>query len=261
LSEGYAVSRGARLSYRDSGGPGVPVVFVHAATGSTAMWTHQEPAFVTAGFRFIAYDRRGHGRTIVDEPSADATVVDDLDALVGHLGVDRFHLVGTAAGGAVCFDYAIAFPDRLLGLVVANSIGGLQDPESLELNRRLRPSPFEEMPPDFRELGPAYRAADPEGTQRWLEIARTSRVDGACPAQPAPAHLTLAALESIRVPTLLLTGDADLYAPPTLMERFAKRIPGSTFVVVPAAGHSLYWEQPDVFNRAIIEFIERQSPR
>src|SRR4029077_18285016 len=92
------------------------------------------------------------------------------------LGIDRFHLVGTAAGGFVALDFAMSFPQRMRSLVVANSIGGVQDEDYLELGRRIRPTPqFEALPPDFRELGPSYRAANPGGAQRWLELERTSR--------------------------------------------------------------------------------------
>jgi pimeloyl-ACP methyl ester carboxylesterase len=172
------------------------------------------------------------------------------------LRVDRFHLVGTAAGGFVCFDYALSFPDRLRSLVVANSIGGMQDPEFLQLGQRLRPAPFDQMPPEFRELGPLYRAGNPDGTRRWVELERSSRPEGPRAApQPLRNRLTLGGLESITAPTLLLTGDADLYAPPPVTEMFAKRIKGSELIIVPGAGHSAYWEQPETFNRAVLAFI------
>jgi pimeloyl-ACP methyl ester carboxylesterase len=64
-------------------------------------------------------------------------------------------------------------------------------------------------------------------------------------------------LESIRLPALLLTGGADLYAPPPVMKLFAARIRNSEFLSVPDAGHSTYWEQPEVFNRAVLDFIGR----
>ena len=59
------------------------------------------------------------------------------------------------------------------------------------------------------------------------------------------------------MPTLLLTGDADMFAPPPVMRMFAARIKHAETVVVPEAGHSTYWEQPDVFNRAVLNFIRK----
>ena len=62
-------------------------------------------------------------------------------------------------------------------------------------------------------------------------------------------------LETIHAPTLLLTGDADLYAPPPILPLFAERIKGSETLVIPEAGHSAYWEQPELFNRAVLKFL------
>ena len=84
------------------------------------------------------------------------------------------------------------------------------------------------MPPDMRELGPAYRVSNPAGAERWKELERTARPTS---AQPPPQtfrnRVTFALLETISVPTLLLTGDADMYAPPPIMRMFAARVKGS----------------------------------
>ena len=255
--EAYADLPGVRVWYKDSGGRGVPVVFLHAATGSSRVWEHQFPVFAGRGYRVIAYDRRGWGRSVIDpEGVQPGTGADDLLALIAHLGIDRVHLVGTAAGGFVAFDFALSFPERLRSLVVANSIGGMQDEDYLELGRRLRPPQFTQMPPEFRELGPSYRAANPDGTRRWIELERISRPEGPiAAAQQMKNRLTFSLLEKLRVPTLLLTGSADLYAPPPVLRLFAARIRNSESVIVPEAGHSSYWEQPELFNRALLEFI------
>jgi pimeloyl-ACP methyl ester carboxylesterase len=62
-------------------------------------------------------------------------------------------------------------------------------------------------------------------------------------------------LETIDVPTLLLTGGADLYAPPPILPPFAERIKGAEVFIVPEAGHSAYWEQPELFNRTVLNFL------
>jgi pimeloyl-ACP methyl ester carboxylesterase len=259
MREAAAGLPGVRLWYIDSGGSGVAVVFMHAATGSVRNWEYQVTAFTDAGYRFIAFDRRGWGRTVIDPSGPQpGTAADDLNALMTHLRIDRFHLVGTAAGGFVALDYAVSFPQRLRSVVMANSIGGVQDEDYLELGRRLRPAAFNALPPDLRELGPSYRAANPDGTRRWLELERMSRPEEPRPpAQTQKNRMTFALVETITVPTLLLTGGADLYAPPPLLKLFAARIKNAESVIVPEAGHSSYWEQPDVFNGAILGFIRR----
>ena len=170
---------GVRLFYVDSGGKGTPVIFLHAASGSSLVWEHQIRAFTSAGYRFIAYDRRGWGRSVVNlEGPQPGTAADDLEALREHLKLDSFHLVGTAAGGIVALDYALAFSKRLKSLAIANTIGGIVDESYRELSRKLRPPQFEALPPHLRELGPSYRAENPEGTERWLEFEHTSRAPG-----------------------------------------------------------------------------------
>jgi pimeloyl-ACP methyl ester carboxylesterase len=214
-------------------------VFLHAGSGNTRMWEHQVPAFTGAGYRFVAFDRR-----------ADGNAIDDLEALAEHLVLDRFHLVGTAAGGIVAVDYALSFPQRLRSLVIANSIVGVQDEDYLEMSRRLRPAPdFSAIPAEIRELGPSYRAMNAEGTRRWKELAQ--------PVTPRATRnrITFAALETIKTPTLLLTGDADLYTPPSVLRLFAEHFQNCESVVVPECGHSAFWEQPEFFNRTILDFI------
>jgi len=257
--EGLADLPGVHLWFTDSGGSGAPVVFVHAATGSSRVWEYQRPVFAKRGFRVITYDRRGYGRSVADSSGPQpGTGADDLNALMDYLKIDRFHLIGTAAGGFVVWDYTLSFPHRLRSLVVANSIGGVQDDEYQEAMRRLRTPDFLAMSPAMRELGPAYRVSNPAGAERWRELERTARPTS---AQPPPQtfrnRVTFALLERIQVPTLLLTGDADMYAPPPTMRMFAARVKGSQAIVIPESGHSAYWEQPDIFNRTVLDFLQQ----
>ena len=242
-----------RVNFTDTGGAGVPVVLLHAATGSVLSWEHQTPAFVKAGYRVIAFDRRGWGKSPAD-PRSPGTAADDLIALMDSLRIDRFHLVGTAAGGFVTFDTALSFPSRLRSIVVSNSIGGVSDPEFVAQDRRIRPPEFAALPAELREVSPSYRASNPEGTTRWLELEKQSRQPGVA-AQPLKNTITFAKLETISVPAMLLTGDADLIAPPPVLRMFARHLKHAETVIVPEAGHSTYWEQPDVFNRAVLNFI------
>ena len=252
--ETYADLPGVRLWFRDTGGSGTPVVLLHANTGSSRNWDYQIPAFTAAGYRVIAYDRRGWGRSTATPDAQPGTAAEDLHALMKYLGVNRFHLLGTAGGGFVAFDYALSFPEELRSLVIANSIGGMQDTDYLELGRRLRPPQFDALPPELRELGPSYRAANPDGTARWVELERGSRQAGTT-AQPYRNRMTFSLLETMKVSSLLIAGGADMYAPPPLLGLFTARIKNSESLILPDVGHSGYWEQPEVFNRAVLDFI------
>jgi pimeloyl-ACP methyl ester carboxylesterase len=246
-----------QLWYQDSGDAGVPVVFLHAASGTCESWEPQLPAFTAAGYRCITYDRRGWGRS-QPNPTGEQPgyASDDLHGLASHLGLHRFHLVGTAAGGIVGLDYALEYPERVRSLVVADSIGGVQDPEYLEVQHRLRPPEIQALPWELRELGPGYRGTNPEGTERWIAIERASRPEGAQgSAQPPRRPMMLARLETLRVPTLVLAGEADLLSPPALMRLLAAHIPACQFATVPEAGHAAHWEQPEIWNRLVLDFI------
>jgi pimeloyl-ACP methyl ester carboxylesterase len=256
--DGLAVLPDTRLYYWDTGGEGQPIVLVHPATGSALIWGYQQPVFAKAGYRVIGYSRRSYYNS--DPVAADHPGIasEDLDHLADYLGLRKFHLVGSAAGGGIAADYAVSHPERLLSLVIASNPGGLSRGPIAELYESLRPKEFPELPADFRELGPSYRAANPAGAKLWLELehkAVTSR-----PFRQQPANrITEATLNRLHVPTLLISGEADLASPPGLIRKVAAQIPSAELVTVPESGHSSYWERPDIFNRAVLDFIGRHS--
>ena len=116
---------------------------------------------------------------------------------------------------------------------------------------------FQALPVWFRELGPTYRAIDPDGVDRWLEIEQSSRHrEGNKNPNKVRNHFTLELLGTLDVPTLVIASDADLYAAPPRMSALADHIAGSEFAVVPEAGHAAHWEQPAAWNRLVLAFIQ-----
>jgi pimeloyl-ACP methyl ester carboxylesterase len=255
---GLAVLPDTRLWYWDTGGDGQPIVLVHPATGSALIWGYQQPVFAKAGYRVIGYSRRSYYNSdplVADRPGIAS---EDLHHLADYLGLAKFHLVGSAAGGGIAADYAVSHPDRLLSLVIASNPSGLSSGPIATLYEELRPKEFPSLPPDFRELGPSYRAANPAGAKLWLELehkAITTRPF----RQPATNKITEATLNRLQVPTLLISGEADLASPPGLIRKVVAQIPSAELVTVPEAGHSSYWERPDIFNRAVLDFVGRHS--
>jgi pimeloyl-ACP methyl ester carboxylesterase len=249
----------AQLWVEDTGGDGTPLVLLHAAAGSSACWVEQRPMFETAGYRVIAFDLRGFGKT-QPQPGKEAagSIAGDLEALAAHLALPRFFLLGTAFGGFGAIEYALDNPDRLKALIISTSFGGISDPEFAAFRaQHVRPD-LATMPTLEKELGATYRASNPEGVQRFHEMEQGSyKPDGARQALRQPT--TLARLEGMKAPTLVIAGDEDAYAPPPVMQRFAERIPGAEFVVLTGAGHSAYWEQPQAWNRLVREFMEKHA--
>lgn len=257
INGAYAKLPGVDLWYIDSGGDGEPVVFLHAATGNSAVWENQIPAFTKAGYRFISYDRRGFRKSKPNDSGPQpGSSVDDLQALLDYLEIDKFHLVATAAGGFVGLDYAVSHQDRLNSLVIANTMGLLQDPEMQQMGRNIRPQEFNALPHDFKELSPSYRAINPEGVKRWNEFRLQNRAEDEQPVWQMPKNpMTLALMETIKVPTLFISGEADPYMPPPVMRVMVKHVAGSKGEVIPETSHSAFWEQPEIFNRVVLDFI------
>jgi pimeloyl-ACP methyl ester carboxylesterase len=251
--EGLAAIGDTHLWYWDTGGEGTPVVLLHPASGSGLIWGYQQPVLVKAGYRVIAYSRRSYFNSDPIARERPGIASADLHGLIELLGLTKFHLVGSAAGGTIAMDYALSHPDRLLSLTLADNAAGVRDGEIAKAAVGIRTKGFDDMPVEFRELGPSYRAANPEGARIWTELAHKA-VIAADFRQRVANDITNAKVEAMRVPTLLITGDADLVTPPSIMRMVAQHIAGSEIVIAPEAGHSTYWEQPDIFNRALLDF-------
>src|SRR5580692_7262075 len=108
VSGAYAELPGVKLWFTDTGGAGVPVVLLHPNTGTVEIWQPQIAAFAAAGYRVIAFDRKGWGRSLPDPASGaqPGSIAGDLDALADHLKLEKFHLLGVAGGGFIALDYA-----------------------------------------------------------------------------------------------------------------------------------------------------------
>lgn len=255
--EGLAPLARTRLFFWDTGGDGVPVVLLHAATQSAMGWVYQQPALAAAGYRAIGYSRRGYQGSDPGDPADPGIAADDLAGLLDHLGVRSAHLVAAAQGGFFALDFAVSYPDRVLGLTVVSSLMGITDPEYVAIGNRLRPPFFASLPHDFLELSPSYRAGNPEGLAAWHALEHAAIPSGKRLVPRTRHKLTYALLRTIQAPRLLVTGDSDLYAPPSLLRLQASHMPGAATAVIAEAGHSPYFEQPTAFNRVLLGFLAR----
>lgn len=252
--EGMADLPGTHLGYWDTGGSGEPLVLLHPASGSALVWLYQQPLFAMAGYRVIAYSRRNYFNS--DSAPADnpGTASGDLENFVGFLGLQKFHLVSSAAGGSVAADYALSYPERLLSLTVSSNNLAAARGYIAEAAARIRIKEWDDLPRWFRELGPSYRAVNPDGVARWTELNSKSEL-GRGARQKLINVVTPEKLETLRVRTLLMTGAADMFTPPSIMRMIARHVPDNQVVIVPECGHSPYWEQPEFFNRTVLGFI------
>ncbi|HWL79683.1 MAG TPA: alpha/beta hydrolase [Roseomonas sp.] len=249
---------GVRLFYRDTGGDGVPVVLLHANTGTSGCWPDQFAAFAAAGYRVIAFDRRGWGQSMADPASGPqpGSVAEDLAALVDHLRLPEFHLLGVAGGGFAALDYASWRQETLRSLVVAASTGSFAEPEMEQLSRNIAIPGFRELPETFREIGPSFRAEHPGRVAAWHAAEQAARQPGAAAQVPRTPN-TFAKVATIRLPVLAISASADLLAPPALMRRWVRHLPQAEWLTIADAGHSVPMEQPEIFNAAVLDFLRR----
>lgn len=259
LRGAHAPLPGVKLWFVDSGGPAVPIVLLHPNTGTCAVWEEQIAGFSRAGYRVIAFDRRGWGNSVAEPASGPqpGSIAGDLDALADHLALDKFHLLGVAGGGFIALDFAAWRPQRLRSLVVGASTGAIADKDIADFIERIAIPDIRKQSAHYRELSASYRGANPEGTKRWIEIDEHARQPGAGFQPQLRTPNTLAKIATIAAPTLVIAADADLLAPPALMRLWARHLKDHEWAMMHDAGHGVAWEQPGAFNDVVLEFLRR----
>ena len=197
---------------------------MHAGTQSASGWVYQQPVLAKAGFRAIAYSRRSNEGSDAGDQDNPGIAADDLLHLMAFLKLEKVALVAAAHGGFFALDFVLAYPEKVRSLTIVSSLMGITDPEYVEVNTRLRPKFFATLPRDFQELSPSYRAGNPEGLAAWNALDKAA-VPGNRVTPRLIAPFTYARLQTIKHPTMLITGDSDLYTPPSLLRMQAQRMP------------------------------------
>ncbi len=259
---------GVRLYYEEVG-EGTPLVFVHEFAGEAESWRPQVQFFARR-YRTVAYNARGYPPSDVpDDPGAysQQRAVEDLRGLLDHLRIETAHLCGLSMGGYAVLHFGLTYPQRARSLVVAGCGYGSGDRESFRRDSALVVKRFEEegmaRVAEWYSQGPTrvqFRDKDPKGWQEFRDrlAAGSARghaltMQGVQMARPSVYDLG-DRLTGLRVPTLIVTGDEDepCLEPALFMKR---RIPTAGLVVVPKAGHTINLEEPEAFNRAVLDFV------
>ncbi len=244
------------------------VIFLHGVGGGKECWQPQLEACASR-YRAAAWDMPGYGETPPLPETSFAALAEALFALVAHLGPDPVHLVGHSLGGMVALEFAGDHQDRLASLVLSGTSPAFGDPKGEWQKQfvadRLKPL---DQGRTMSDLAPAIVAGlvgdlpDPEGIDLAVEIM--SRVPPETYRMMMETLVTFDRrdlLPKIAVPTLVLAGEKDANAAPSMMEKMAAKIPGAAFECLRSAGHLANMERPAAFNHVLLGFLDNLRAR
>jgi pimeloyl-ACP methyl ester carboxylesterase len=260
---------GVNLYYEMTGESPVPLIFSHEFAGDYRSWEAQV-RFFSRRYRVITYNGRGYAPSDVPtnpEAYSQAIAVDDLYCLLQHLKFSKAHIIGLSMGGNIALNFGIKYPEGCASLVIAGCGAGSSHREQYEKDAKTMADRLEkegmEKVAEFYSMGPTrvqFRRKDPRGWQEFLAQLKTHSAMGSALILRGiqlkrPTIFALDAdLKKIKVPTLIMIGDEDeLCIDPAI---FMKRhIRPSALVVFPQTGHTMNLEEPDLFNRVILDFL------
>ncbi|MEW2313918.1 alpha/beta fold hydrolase [Streptomyces bauhiniae] len=275
----YSASDGTRLAYRDLGeGNGDPVVCVPG--GPTDSRYLGDLGGLSGHRRLALPDLRGTGRSATPEAPASYRcdrLVDDIEALRVHLGLDRIDLLGHSAGANIATQYAARHPHRLNRVALigpsTRAVGLDITGETRLQAARLRkdepwfPAAFAALEAITEGTGTDWDAISPFFYGRWDAAAQLHHAE----SRPANTEAvirfgeegafdptaTRTALAEVTVPVLLLTGECDLNSPPEVIAGFAELFPDALLAVQPGAGHYPWLDDPESFTAVAADFLAR----
>jgi pimeloyl-ACP methyl ester carboxylesterase len=250
-------------------GSGLPLVLLHAFPLDHGMWLRQEP--LGESLRLIVPDLRGFGGSTGSVPRGIADLADDVAALLDGLHLERPAVIcGVSMGGYVAQHVAARHPDRVAALVLVDTKLEADTPEARaarvdlagKVGRLGQSILADAMIPRLlavprSDADPAVVARHAENRallQALVERQPVATIQAALAALGDRPDMT-AALARVEVPTLLVVGAEDQITPPACLEAAEAIIPRAKLLIVPAAGHLVPLEAPEVFNRALGEFL------
>ncbi len=256
----FLTTGGADLYY-ETHGAGPAIVFAHGAGGNHLSWFQQVP-FFRDRYTCVTFDHRGFGRSLDPRPVEQRPRFDeDLAALIDHLGLADVRLVAQSMGGWTCLGYAVTHPERVRALVMADTAGGLTSPE-LEAARAAAQERRGDLPLLGGALSQSFRKRDPRGAFLYEQIFGLNPPRETAPAGGTPINRLSVSAEqaaALTMPVLFIEGEDDVLIPPDVIRIAQKLIPGARLAMVADAGHSVYFERPDEFNRILDSFLGEVS--
>jgi pimeloyl-ACP methyl ester carboxylesterase len=222
---------------------GVPVLLLHGGEGNSNYFGNLVPILVKHGYRVIAIDSRGHGRsTRTDVPITYHLMAKDVIQVLDRLKIQRVSLVGWSDGGCIGYDLAINHPQRLARLFAFGAdadVSGLNDDGA---NSAVFRAYSARVRDEYRRLSPTpeqWENFDAAINKMWYSL---------------PAY-TADQLRSVAVPTTIADGEHDEVIRPEHVKYIAATIPHARLVVIPDVSHFAMLQNPKAFGDVVLEFL------
>ncbi|QQS36048.1 MAG: alpha/beta fold hydrolase [Ignavibacteriales bacterium] len=242
-----------------------PIIFVHGFPYDHSMWNKQVEYFKQKYF-CVTYDIRGLGQSPASHGQFTMEMfVDDLEAIIRELKLDKPVLCGLSMGGYISLRALVRFEEKFSAVILCDTRSDSDD-NAGRLKRsgaikRISDEGLEGYAKDFIStcFGDEFKEKNQEEFEKIIERSSAHNPAGVKGSQLAMLSRTDTTdyLEKIKIPSLIICGEYDALTPPSVMNAMADKIPGSTFVVIKNSGHMSPIEQPDKVNAAMNDFLEK----
>jgi len=243
-----------------------PVLLIHGHPFDHTLWDPQAAALRAAGHQVFTPDLRGYG---AGPPPGDVTLLSDfaadLAAVLDEQHADRAVVGGVSMGGQIAMEFFRLFPERVAGLILADTSPLADTDEQREVRLRTAERMLAEgmtwYADDVRDkmITPYHVTAKPDVDAHVRQMILGTAPAGAAAALRGRARRPdyRSTLATCRVPTLVLVGAEDVYTPVAQARLIHELITGSELVVIDQAGHLPGLEQPEVVNDTLLKFLDQ----
>jgi len=249
----YAAVDGMRIYY-EAEGTGPALVLVHGSGGNHAIWWQQVPYFAQR-YRTITVDLRGFGNSDAVAAGPDACDFPrDLLGVLDELKVEKAALLGQSIGALACLRLAVTYPQRIAGVVLAHSAGNMDHDELRAATAKDR-AEAEKLSVLDRLMSKSFQARSPELTWLFQKVGTFNRANQQSIRNLGEKGPTPEEVKRSGVRIAFLAGESDRVISTATLRKAHALLPGSTLLEVPAGPHSMYWENPAVFNCVVDQFL------
>lgn len=275
------VINGNELNIEVSGPEGAPVLIAHHGGGGIGSLAEPKATFgpLSDVFRVVVYDARGCGLSEGIPPFSHAQWAADLDGIREWVGAEEVVVAGGSYGGFIAMEYALAYPDRVTAMILRDTSADRSNLERAHAFARTQTRVEIDWDNYHRYWG-GYITDDEDLKARWAEIiplydfeydpvASAARVEAGiyrheahnwCFRHNAPVYDLKPRLPEIGCPTLVTVGRTDWITPPSSAETIASLIPDAKLVIFERSGHSPQFEEYDLFQQTMREFLAGVFP-